>query len=42
MISETSRSRVGKLAKQLEAKSTIPTVQAQLQLIQDIQTQEFW
>lgn len=42
MISETSRGRVVEFAEQLEAKSTIPAVQAQLQLIQDIQTQEFW
>ncbi|PMK67112.1 restriction endonuclease subunit R [Vibrio lentus] len=42
MISEMSRSRVIEFAEQLEAKSTIPAVQAQLQLIQDIQTQEFW
>ncbi|GLT18095.1 hypothetical protein GCM10007938_18730 [Vibrio zhanjiangensis] len=42
MISEMSRGRVIEFAEQLEAKSTIPAVQAQLQLIQDIQTQEFW
>ncbi|WP_076585114.1 DEAD/DEAH box helicase family protein [Vibrio ostreicida] len=42
MLSETSRGRVIEFAEQLEAKSTIPAVQAQLQLIQDIQTQEFW
>lgn len=42
MLSETSRGRVVEFAEQLEAKSTIPAVQAQLQLIQDIQTQEFW
>jgi type I restriction enzyme R subunit len=42
MISEMSRGRVVEFAEQLEAKSTIPAVQAQLQLIQDIQTQEFW
>ncbi len=42
MISETSRGRVIEFAEQLEAKSTIPAVQAQLQLLQDIQTQEFW
>ncbi|MEZ9530399.1 DEAD/DEAH box helicase family protein [Vibrio sp. 10N.286.51.F4] len=42
MLSETSRVRVVEFAEQLEAKSTIPAVQAQLQLIQDIQTQEFW
>ncbi|EGZ6890270.1 DEAD/DEAH box helicase family protein [Vibrio cholerae] len=42
MISETIRGRVIEFAEQLEAKSTIPAVQAQLQLIQDVQTQEFW
>lgn len=42
MISEVNRGRVIEFAEQLEAKSTIPAVQAQLQLIQDIQTQEFW
>ncbi|KPM00808.1 DEAD/DEAH box helicase family protein [Vibrio splendidus] len=42
LLSETSRGRVVEFAEQLEAKSTIPAVQAQLQLIQDIQTQEFW
>lgn len=42
ILSETSRVRVVEFAEQLEAKSTIPAVQAQLQLIQDIQTQEFW
>ncbi|MCG7540782.1 MULTISPECIES: DEAD/DEAH box helicase family protein [Pseudoalteromonas] len=42
MISEANRGRVIEFAEQLEAKSTIPAVQAQLQLIQDIQTQEFW
>jgi type I restriction enzyme R subunit len=42
MLSEASRGRVVEFAEQLEAKSTIPAVQAQLQLIQDIQTQEFW
>ncbi|HGH6006436.1 TPA: DEAD/DEAH box helicase family protein [Vibrio cholerae] len=42
MISEMLRGRVIEFAEQLEAKSTIPAVQAQLQLIQDAQTQEFW
>ncbi|ENL6073461.1 DEAD/DEAH box helicase family protein [Vibrio cholerae] len=42
MISEMLRGRVIEFAEQLEAKSTIPAVQAQLPLIQDIQTQEFW
>ncbi|EGS7959289.1 DEAD/DEAH box helicase family protein [Vibrio cholerae] len=42
VISETIRGRVIEFAEQLEAKSTIPAVQAQLQLIQDVQTQEFW
>ncbi|WP_217515161.1 DEAD/DEAH box helicase family protein [Vibrio metschnikovii] len=42
MISEMLRGRVIEFAEQLEAKSTIPAVQAQLPLIQDVQTQEFW
>ena len=42
MLPEASRIRVIEFAEQLEAKSTVPAVQAQLQLIQDIQTQEFW
>ncbi|QFI36799.1 DEAD/DEAH box helicase [Moritella marina ATCC 15381] len=42
MLPEASRIRVIEFAEQLEAKSTIPAVQAQLQLIQDIQTQAFW
>ncbi|GAB7219661.1 DEAD/DEAH box helicase family protein [Vibrio comitans] len=42
MVMETNRGRVIEFAEQLEAKSTIPAVQAQLELIQDIQTQEFW
>lgn len=42
MLPEVSRGRVVEFAEQLEAKSTIPAVQAQLQLIQDIQTLEFW
>lgn len=42
MLPEASRVRVIEFAEQLEAKSTIPAVQAQLQLLQDIQTQEFW
>ncbi|EOB6775126.1 DEAD/DEAH box helicase family protein [Vibrio cholerae] len=42
VISETIRGRVIEFAEQLEAKSTIPAVQAQLQLIQYVQTQEFW
>ncbi len=41
-ISELNRTRVMEIAQQLESKSTIPAVQAQLQLIQDIQTLEFW
>lgn len=41
-ISEPNRIRVMEFARQLEAKSTIPAVQAQLELIQDIQTIEFW
>jgi len=42
MMPEPSRVRVMEFAQQLEAKSTIPAVQAQLELIQDIQTIEFW
>lgn len=42
MIPEPSRIRVMEFAQQLEAKSTIPAVQSQLELIQDIQTIEFW
>ena len=42
MIPEPSRVRVMEFAQQLEAKSTIPAVQSQLDLIQDIQTVEFW
>ena len=42
MVPEPSRLRVMQFAQQLEAKSTIPAIQAQLQLIQDIQTHEFW
>jgi len=42
MIPEPNRIRVMEFAQQLEAKSTIPAVQAQLDLIQEIQTIEFW
>jgi type I restriction enzyme R subunit len=42
MVPEPIRVRVMEFAQQLEAKSTIPAVQAQLELIQDIQTIEFW
>jgi type I restriction enzyme R subunit len=42
MVPEPSRLRIMEFAQQLEAKSTIPAIQAQLQLIQDIQTHEFW
>lgn len=42
MIPEASRVRVMEFAQQLEAKTTIPAVQAQLQLIQTVQTTEFW
>lgn len=41
-IPETIRTRVMEFAQQLEAKTTIPAVQAQLQLIQDVQTVAFW
>lgn len=42
MIPDASRIRVMEFAQQLEGKSTLPAVQAQLQFIQDIQTMEFW
>ena len=42
MIPEPNRIRVMEFAQLLEAKSTIPAIQAQLELIQDIQTIEFW
>ncbi|MGI2163960.1 DEAD/DEAH box helicase family protein [Shewanella oncorhynchi] len=42
ILPELSRQRVMEIAQQLEAKSTIPAVQAQLQLIQDMQVHEFW
>ncbi|MEY8238885.1 MAG: DEAD/DEAH box helicase family protein [Cycloclasticus sp.] len=41
-VPEASRVRVIEFAQQLEAKTTIPAVQKQLMLIQDIQTAEFW
>jgi type I restriction enzyme, R subunit len=41
-IPEKARERVMEFAQQLEAKTTIPAVQKQLPLIQDIQTIEFW
>lgn len=42
MLPEATRVRIVEFAEQLEAKSSIPAVQAHLQLLQDIQTQEFW
>lgn len=42
MIPEPSRIRVMEFAQLLEEKSTIPAIQSQLDLIQDIQTIEFW
>ncbi len=42
LVPEQSRQRVMEIAQQLEGKSTIPAVQVQLQLIQDIQVHEFW
>lgn len=41
MLSETSRGRVVEFAEQLEAKSTIPAVQAQLQLIKIFRPKSF-
>jgi type I restriction enzyme R subunit len=41
-IPDKARERVMEFAQQLEGKTTIPAVQAQLQLIQDVQTIEFW
>tara|TARA_R110002051_G_scaffold314627_5_gene391897 strand:- start:2889 stop:6572 length:3684 start_codon:yes stop_codon:yes gene_type:complete len=42
MVPEQSRLRVMEFAQLLEEKANIPAIQAQLQLIQDIQTHEFW
>jgi type I restriction enzyme R subunit len=42
MVPEQSRLRVMEFAQLLEEKDNIPAIQAQLQLIQDIQTHEFW
>ena len=42
VVSDDSRVRVMEFSQQLESKSTLAAVQAQLQLIQDIQTMEFW
>ena len=41
-IPDKARERVMEFAQQLEAKTTIPAVQKQLPLIQDMQTIEFW
>ena len=41
-IPDKARERIMEFAQQLEAKTTIPAVQAQLPLIQDVQTIEFW
>ena len=41
-VPEEGRLRVMEFARLLEAKTSIPAVQAHLQLIQDIQTVEFW
>ena len=41
-IPDKARERVMDFAQQLEGKTTIPAVQKQLPLIQDIQTIEFW
>ncbi|HIF9420409.1 TPA: type I restriction-modification enzyme R subunit C-terminal domain-containing protein [Photobacterium damselae] len=42
ILPEANRMRVMEIAQQLEGKHTVPAVQAQLQLIQDMQTMEFW
>jgi type I restriction enzyme R subunit len=42
VIPDAARVRVMEFAQQLEGKTTLPAVQAQLQLIQDVQTVEFW
>lgn len=42
VIQESSRSRVVEFAQQLEGKTTVPAVLAQLELIQEVQTLEFW
>ncbi|MBE9396806.1 DEAD/DEAH box helicase family protein [Pontibacterium sp. N1Y112] len=42
MIPDASRTRVMEFAQQLEAKTTIPDVLAQLELIQSVQTIAFW
>jgi len=41
-VPDDGRLRIMEFAQLLEAKTTIPAVQAQLPLIQDIQTMEFW
>ncbi|MFQ1885493.1 DEAD/DEAH box helicase family protein [Aeromonas veronii] len=42
IVPEPSRIRVMEIAQQLEGKSVIPAIQAQLLLLQDLQTVEFW
>ena len=42
LVPETSSTRMMEIAQQLEAKSSVPAIQAQLQLLQDMQTIEFW
>ena len=41
-VPESSRLKVIEFAQLLEEKATVPAVQAQIQLIQDIQTDWFW
>ncbi|MCS6123378.1 DEAD/DEAH box helicase family protein [Shewanella baltica] len=42
LVPEQSRLRIMEFAQLLEEKANIPAIQAQLQLLQDIQTHEFW
>ena len=41
-VADKTRERVMEFAQQLEAKTTIPSVQKQLELIQEVQTVHFW
>lgn len=41
-VTEKARTRLMEIAQQLEAKTTVPQVMAQLALIQDMQSTEFW
>lgn len=42
VLPESLREKIVLLAEKLEAKSTIPAVKRQLDLIQEVQTQHFW